>query len=200
MSTNYISKGAEISACGKYRYRLWREWRGTHDPNNWRWLRDAKGGIAKDGNNLDLGEPKACVFVMLNPSTADGSTDDPTIRRCVGFAKRWNFERLEVVNLFAFRATDPQTVLRMSHGPKSDDPVGVENSEHFERVMPRAGVVVCAWGNHGRHLDQDETALGWMLGYRAPIVALKISKDGNPCHPLYLPSNSARLPFMGRRT
>jgi hypothetical protein len=94
----YVYAGADISPDGRYRYRLWREWRGCASRDHWRWLG------AKDGAGHELGEPLSVLFVMLNPSTADGTTDDPTIRRCVGFAKRWRYDRLEVVNLFAHRA------------------------------------------------------------------------------------------------
>lgn len=127
----YISKGAAISPCGRYRYLLWREWRGTHDRKNWRWQ-----GF-KDGAGADVGEPKSCLFVMLNPSTADGDRDDPTIRRCVAFAKAWKFERLEVVNLFAFRATNPRDLLALDHDA---DPVGFSNKEHVEAAVERAGL------------------------------------------------------------
>ncbi len=179
--TDYINKGAIISADGHYRYLLWREWRGTHDPKNWRWLRDDRGRIEKDGSGADLGEPKVCAFVMLNPSTADGDIDDPTIRKCVGFAKLWRYERLEVVNLFAYRATDPRTVLRLGH---NDDPVGSQAQQYFDSLIDRAGIVVCAWGAHGSHLDQDETALGWLRD--KPIYTLGLTKDGHPRHPLYM--------------
>src|ERR1700733_11688299 len=93
--TDYIRSYADISSCGKYRYLLEREWRGTHNPKNWEWM-----GF-KDGVGEEVGQPKSALFVMLNPSTADAEKDDATIRRCVGFAKSWNYERLAVVNLYA---------------------------------------------------------------------------------------------------
>lgn len=114
----YLNAGARISADGKYRYLLWREWRGTHDPKNWCWIGP------EDSSGERYGEPKACLFIMLNPSTADGAADDPTIRRCVAFAKSWKFERLEVVNLFAYRATDPRHLLELNH---NDNPDGADN-------------------------------------------------------------------------
>ncbi|WP_239508926.1 DUF1643 domain-containing protein, partial [Stenotrophomonas maltophilia] len=80
---------------------LEREWRGTASNKNWKWL-----GF-NDGAGAPLGEPLSCMFVMLNPSTADADLDDPTIRRCVGFAKALKFDQLSVVNLFAYRATKP---------------------------------------------------------------------------------------------
>lgn len=194
MSDDYVAKGAVISACGRYRYRLWREWRGTHHPRNWEWIRDDGGGIAKDGAGDDIGWPKAMVFVMLNPSTADGSVDDPTIRRCVGFAKAWQFERLEVINLFAYRATRPSALLALTH---NDDPVGHENQSHVDNVMETAGRIVCAWGAHGGHLGQDETMLGWLDG-RA-TYALGLTAAGHPRHPLYCPRDVVLVPFHGRK-
>lgn len=181
----YICAGARISADGKYRYRLWREWRGTHDPKNWRWLG------AKDGAEQPLGDPKSCVFVMLNPSTADGERDDPTIRRCVGFAKRWNFERLEVVNLFAYRATKPKTIFDLL--ANGGDPIGWQNSEIVGEVATDAGLIVCAWGAHGDLGEQDEIMRGWLLPL--PCFALGFTKDGHPRHPLYAPADSPLVPM-----
>lgn len=167
--TNYVDLGAEISPDERYRYRLWREWRGTHDPSNWRW-------ITKDGNGDPMGEPKSVLFVMLNPSTADGLTDDPTIRRCVKFAQTWKYERLEVVNLFAFRATDPLELYA-----RSDDVIGIDNQECIEECVLRAGLIVCAWGNHGDYLNQHETVLGWI---ERKTYALGKTLSGMPVHPL----------------
>jgi hypothetical protein len=181
--TDYIESGAQISACGKYRYRLWREWRGTHDPENWHWY------DGYDGEGKRIGEPKSCVFIMLNPSTADGEKDDPTIRRCVGFAKAWNFERLEVVNLFAYRATQPAELLALR---SEDDPVGPENLEIIEDVAGRAGRIICAWGAHGGHMGQDETVLGWL---EREAFALGLTIDGSPRHPLYMPTKAVPMPF-----
>lgn len=185
---SYTDAYAEISACGKYRYLLSREWRGVAPHENWRWLG------AKDGAGHELGEPKACLFVMLNPSTADGVQDDPTIRRCVAYAKRFKFDRLEVVNLFAYRATDPQDVLRMTG---DGDPIGSGNQEIVEAAAHDAGLIICAWGAHGGHIDQDETMLGW-LGNRE-TWALGLTKDGHPKHPLYLKADAPLIRFNGRR-
>ncbi len=191
--TEYASKGAEISADGKYRYRLWREWRGTHDPLNWRWLRDAKGEVCKDGEGKPMGEPRSVLFIMLNPSTADAYVDDPTIRRCVGYAKAWKYERMEVVNLFAYRATDPRELLKLGH---DDDPVGVDNQRHVEMAVARAGFMVCAWGIHGSHLEQDKTMMGWITGWNKPITCLALTKTGMPRHPLRLHADWKPQPFV----
>ncbi len=174
--TDYISKGAIISPCGRYRYRLWREWRGTGAP---------------------LGEPKSVLFIMLNPSTADGEQDDPTIRRCVGFAKSWGYDRMEVVNLFAWRATSPSDLLAVEH---PNCPVGADNQEHIERAAEGADIIICAWGARGASQDQDRTVLGWLdrYGWTKKTHALKLTKAGQPCHPLYLPGDSKPFRFGER--
>lgn len=185
----YVVSGARISACGLYRYSLWREWRGTHDPKNWRWL----GGV--DGAGEPLGDPKACLFVMLNPSTADGEVDDATIRRCVGFARAWKYERLEVVNLFAYRATKPRDVLKLqnAHG----DVIGLHNSELVACAGRDAGLIVCAWGSNVENLDpmrdHVDTVRGWLDP--KPQFALGFTKDGHPRHPLYAPLASTLVPM-----
>jgi len=185
----YIMSGARISACGTYRYKLWREWRGTHDPDHWRWL----GG--KDGAGADLGDPLSCLFVMLNPSTADGEVDDPTIRRCVGFAKAWKYERLEVVNLFAYRATKPRDVLAAQNARA--DIIGLHNSEAMDTAARDAGLIVCAWGANATVLDPThdhvETVRGWLRD--KPMHALGFTKDGQPRHPLYAPLDSRLVPM-----
>lgn len=190
--SKYVSKGAVIR--GPYRYRLWREWRGFASDENWNWLTNERGEVAVDGAGKPLGEPKSCVFIMLNPSTADAEKDDPTIRRCVAYAKAWGYDRLDVVNLFAYRATDPKTVLAMT---RDDDPIGPDNQEIIEDVTMNAGKVICAWGTHGKHIGQDETVLGWIWP-ETTTYALKRTKDGSPSHPLYLPKNLAPFEWNGR--
>lgn len=197
MAIEYIDKGATISSCGRYRYRLWREWRLWPEPAKWHMWTNDDGTPIVDGAGKQLGEPLSCIFIMLNPSTADGDEDDPTIRRCVGYARRWGYDRLEVINLFAHRATDPASLLALND---NDDPVGPENRSAFRRVLNGdypVGQIVCAWGAHGGHLGQDETALGW-LGERARF-ALGLTKDGHPKHPLYLKADAELVPFRPSR-
>jgi hypothetical protein len=117
------------------------------------------------------------AFVGLNPSTADETTDDPTVRRCVGFARGWGFARLEVVNLYAFRATNPRQLWR------ADDPVGPENDRVLASVVAGADLVVAAWGTQPRPGRLAE--LAGILGGR-PLHALALTKDGAPRHPLYV--------------
>jgi hypothetical protein len=192
----YIRKHAILSADGQYRYMLDREWRGTHKHENWKWLTDSRGKIAVDGIGSDLGEPKPCVFIMLNPSTADADKDDPTIRKCVGFAKQWKFERLTVLNLFAFRATDPKVLLSMDDRRGGIDPVGFRNQEHVEEICTDAGRIVCAWGAHGDHLQQNETMLGWLFGFN--LHCLGLTKHGHPKHPLYVPYETPLQEYIPR--
>ena len=178
----YVRSYADISPCGRYRYLLEREWRGTHDPKHWRWFG------AKDGTGAELGEPQSVMFIMLNPSTADGNVDDPTIRRCVGFAKAWRYEAISVVNLFAYRATKPKDLFAAGdaiHGPR--------NQEVIERAACRAGLIIAAWGSHGAWGEQDEIVCGWL--HNRPIYALGLTKDGHPRHPLYL-RRDAKLQIM----
>lgn len=165
---------AVISDCGRYRYRLTRKW----------------------------GEGKRCGFVMLNPSTADAEQDDPTIRRCMGFARAWGCTELVVVNLFAFRATEPKDMLA------ADDPVGPNNMDHVKWAaemvagagdrygMPPAGPMVCAWGAHGSFVGQDATVRGWIEAKCVTPMALAFTKQGQPRHPLYLKSDLQPVPFV----
>ena len=197
--SNYLASGATISECGTYRYRLWREWR-LGNSTQWDMWTDDFGKPVVDGAGKQLGEPLSCVFVMLNPSTADGEDDDPTIRRCVAYAKAWGYDRLEVVNLFAYRATKPADLLALSH---HDEPWGPNNKEHVTAAVARAGIVVCAWGANGSHMAQGETVLGWILeaaeldGREIPVCALKLTLFGHPAHPLYLRRNEKPVPFSG---
>ena len=200
MTSPYLYAGATISSCGAYRYRLWREWRLHPQPAQWAMWADEDGAPVVDGAGAQLGEPLSCVFVMLNPSTADGTQDDPTIRRCVNFARREGFDRLEVVNLFAYRATKPAVMFNAS---PDVDIIGPENQRHIEEALDLAGLIICAWGAHGDHSLQGNFVLGWIedANYRAaPICCLGTTKDGHPRHPLYVPGNAPLVPFRGQGT
>lgn len=128
-------------------------------------------------------------FLMLNPSTADETKLDPTCTRCRDFAEAWGYGALIVTNLFAWRATDPQDM------KKAEDPVGPENDEHIVEVALGAGVVVCAWGNHGIFQDRVNQVLALLRFRGAKLHALKITGAGQPAHPLYLPAELRPIPF-----
>lgn len=161
----YLAATALLSACGAYRYRLNRCW----------------------------GYGRPLLFVMLNPSTADGSEDDATIRKCVGFARRLGFTGIQVVNLFAYRATDPVELVRAGY------PVGPDNDAHIADAVSDAGrnLVVCAWGGSAPSLAKDSRVADVMTLLRrrcAKPVALALTNGGVPRHPLMLPySCSFRL-------
>lgn len=155
-----MTRNALISDDGAYRYRLSRYW--------------------------DHSEP-VVTFIMLNPSTADASVDDATIRKCIGFAQRWRCGGIEVGNLFAFRATNPADM------KKAADPVGPENWRHLEVICVGAqesgGRVVCAWGANGGLKTQDSKFLQRCVhDWNCRPMALRMTvKSRMPEHPLYVP-------------
>jgi hypothetical protein len=129
--------------------------------------------------HLKDGDPLSYVnFVLLNPSTATATEDDPTIRRCIGFAERWGYPSLVVTNLFALRSTDPRA-LRTSRAP-----VGPDNDHWLMKSAMGADRIVAAWGNHGRYLKRGAKVL-W-LGLPRPVYCFGLTKVGEPKHPLYL--------------
>lgn len=143
---------AIISDCGEYRYTLERAIPG--------------------------GNGKAVLFVMLNPSTADASKDDPTIRRCIGFARAWGASRLMVGNLSAWRSTDPAMVPQMPWGPQCDT--------HLDAMASRADLIVCAWGANAARMQHRAGDVCMLLAEHRPIHHLGLTRDGHPKHPLYL--------------
>ena len=118
------------------------------------------------------------MLIGLNPSTADAKRDDPTIRRCIGFARNWGFGHLWVLNLFAFRATYPKDLMAAT------DPIGARNDEWIRRVARKVDRVVAVWGNDGAFLDRSTRARS-MLGDRLEVI--RLNAGGEPAHPLYLP-------------
>jgi hypothetical protein len=126
---------------------------------------------------------------MLNPSTADSAIDDPTVRKCIAFARRWGFGRLEVVNLFAGRAATPEALFRMA------DPCGPENDAHIEAGAGRADHIIAAWGNHGTVSSRDRAVLPMLRRSGKPVSCLAVNLTGAPRHPLYVPGDQTRKWF-----
>ncbi len=157
-----ILKGARIDPTGTYRYLLWRIW--------------------------DTNKPRV-LFVMLNPSTADAETDDPTIRRCIGFAKSWGYGSLQVVNLFAYRATNPEELRKCA------DPIGPRNDDYIEEGLESANRVIMAWGTKGTLLGRDRIVKEILKPFRPHC--LQLSKDGHPKHPLYIAAKCEPILFEG---
>lgn len=158
--------GARIDDSKCYRYRLWRHW----------------------------SEEPLLGFCMLNPSTADAEVDDPTIRRCIGFAQRGGYGGIEVCNLFALRATDPAELFTPRLVPDGSrhyllDPIGPENDAAILECLDRSEHIVCAWGGRkGNPLIRAKQVLH-LLGKRI-ILHLGLTQNGMPRHPLYLPNDT----------
>lgn len=161
---------AVISSCGRYRYALSRQ-----------------TGLLNAGGTV--------LFIMLNPSTADAETDDPTIRRCLGFARRWGYRRLDVANLYAWRATDPARL------HDAADPVGPENDQWIARLACRARLVIVAWG---ANLHPQPRRVGRVCDlldhYRRPVRCLGLTQHGHPRHPVRLAGAIEPVPFPTGRT
>jgi hypothetical protein len=146
---------ADLSDDGLYRYRLTRRWGGQNDP---------------------------CIcWIMLNPSTADAVVDDPTIRRCISFSEAWGFGSLIVVNLFAFRSTDPDLL------PSVEDPIGPRNDHAIRLAALEANRCIAAWGTKGGHRHRNADVIRLVTDdCMEDMHALTITKDGHPKHPLYV--------------
>jgi len=160
---------AKFSPDRKYRYMLSRTW--------------AEGGLF-------------CLFICLNPSTADEVKNDPTITRCVNFARDWGFSSMLFGNLFALRSTDPKALYT------EFDPVGPENDYWLKKMASAADRIVLAWGEHGRCRNRGLAVLD-MVRYPSvfhrsgeykgvpfpprPLYCFAQNKSGQPKHPLYLP-------------
>jgi hypothetical protein len=157
-----LARRALFDPTGRYRYALERRW--------------APGG-------------RRLAFILLNPSTADGERDDPTVRRCIGFARRWGFSSLEVVNLFALRATQPAALRGAA------DPVGPENDGHLLAAAGRADRVVLAWGIHGKWRGREGEVLRLLRESRRGLSCLGLTREGHPRHVLYLPALARPVPF-----
>ncbi len=158
-----MNRETVFSPCRQYRYTLWRKVPVTFsfEPRKWT-------GFVQ--------------FIGLNPSTADETTNDPTVRRCIDYASRWGFGSMCMTNLFALRATDPKVML--AHPV----PIGILNIHWLTEIAKEAGLIICAWGVHGQHIGQAETVLEHLdrAGLRSKLHRLKKTKDGIPGHPLYL--------------
>ena len=146
---SFIYKNATFSSCRKYRYSLSRIW-------------DKK--------------KKYVLFIGFNPSTADEEVDDPTIRRCVNYAKNWGYGGFMMVNLFAYRTTLPSNLKKVKYT------VGKDNDKYIVTLSKKADITVAAWGNNGDFYSRDKEVLSLVPS----LMCLKINKSGQPAHPLYL--------------
>jgi len=161
-SEDSLERTAIFDATGDYRYRLDRQWQ-------------AQGSTV--------------AFVMLNPSRADATCDDPTLRACIQFAQRWCYSSLSVVNLFGYRTPQPALL------KKAKDPIGDENDEYVLKAVSEATSVVLAWGNEGGWMKRDRAILNLLTPYEPKISCLAINRSGHPRHPLYIKRDTVRQPF-----
>ncbi len=167
-------RSADISECGRYRWSLRRSWQ-----------------IWERGEHVQgMG---VCCFVMLNPSTADGEQDDPTIRRCIGFCRSWGYDILSVRNLFAWRATDPRELFN------TNTATGGHRGDTELLAAATADMLVVAWGA-GVPFGRDEQALELFKTHfpGVPLYCLGTTKHGHPRHPLYV--RAVTLPTLFNAT
>jgi hypothetical protein len=152
-----VRRGARFSRDRRFRYVLTRLW--------------------------DRAQP-VCAFVLLNPSAADERADDPTVRRCAAFARRWGFGGVTIVNLFALRATQPRALRDAA------DPIGRRNDLALVRQARRAALVVLGWGEQGRLRGRAAEVRSLLTPFGAKLRVLGWTRSGEPRHPLYLDSDS----------
>lgn len=133
--------------------------------------------------------PSTLLFIMCNPSTADGTTDDPTIRRCLGFARDLQFDRLHVVNLWAIRSTAPQAV-------RLPNAVGSHNDLIIRAQIKLAHTIVCAWSDWGATHGRDQQVRSIAQSCGRTLHCLGLTKSGNPRHPLYLRRTTALQVYL----
>lgn len=160
-----MESGATFSPCKEYRYTLTRKW----------------------------GDGEPLIVIGLNPSTADASVDDPTIRRIIGFAHREGAAGMLMLNLFALRSTKPEGLWA------AQDPVGPNNDhvlrEHAALSARTGHPIVCAWGNGGMFLYREIVVVKALLAHGARLSHFGLTKAGEPKHPLYLKGDTPLQPF-----
>jgi len=148
-------KRATLSPCKQYRFQLERSWGKPVTRNS------------------------TVGFIGLNPSTADATHDDPTIRKCIAYAQAWHFKKLIMVNLFAWRATNPNELLETNH------PVGALNDKYVDAALKQCRLVVACWGEYGTILNRSDDL---RTRYPKRLMCLSTNQSGEPTHPLYLPA------------
>ncbi len=156
----FLQKHAVISPDGTYRYRLSRTWDGTKLP---------------------------MVWIMLNPSTADATEDDPTIRRCMSFARREGCGGIEVLNLFAYRATKPKELEQVT------DPIGPDNDQWIKEVLHPHSHCVCGWGAFPKAWGRAADVMDLTRGIN--FLCLGRTAAGHPLHPLYVAGDKPFVPW-----
>lgn len=153
-----MEKKAIISKDKIYRYKLSRTWDSTKP---------------------------TILFIGLNPSIANENVDDPTITRCINFAKDWGYGTLLMANLFAFRSTYPKDIYLI------DDPIGKDNDHYLLECVTQSDLIVACWGNNGTYMNREKVITELVPN----LYCLQKNKNGTPHHPLRLPRNIDPVPF-----
>lgn len=153
-----MEKKAIISKDKIYRYKLSRTWDSTKP---------------------------TILFIGLNPSIADENIDDPTITRCINFAKDWGYGTLLMANLFAFRSTYSKDIYLI------DDPIGKDNDHYLLECVTQSDLIVACWGNNGTYMNREKVIKELVPN----LYCLQKNKNGTPHHPLRPPRNIHPLPF-----
>lgn len=153
-----MKKQANISKDKIYRYTLSRTWDSTKP---------------------------TVLFIGLNPSIADENVDDPTVTRCINFAKDWGYGTLLMANLFAYRSTYPKEIYLI------DDPIGKDNDYYLLECVKQSDLIIACWGNNGTYMGREK-----IIKELVPnLYCLQKNKNGTPHHPLRLPRNINPIPF-----
>jgi len=153
-----VKKDAYISDCEDYRYYLTRVW------------------------DEDL--PRV-MYVLLNPSTADHTVDDQTVRKCMGFAKGWEHGSIEIVNLFAYRTKNPKVLKSVIDKKGEAFAIGPKNDEYIKAAAERADLIVLGWGNNAKDFEQRRAEVLEILKEKE-VKCLDITIQEQPKHPLYI--------------
>lgn len=167
MNLDQIMTRAQFSPCLQYRYTLPRWFESSA-------LRD-----------------RICLFVCLNPSTADDERNDPSVSRMIGYAQGWGYDGLLVGNAYAYRSTDPRGLKRMGY------PIGQDNDAWLVAMAKLASLTVIAWGNHCTPA-RAERVRSLLQDAGADLHYLKLTKRGEPWHPLYLRKDLSPQPWAKR--
>ena len=164
-----LGSGAQLSPCRRYRFHLWRGW-------------------SEEGGRV--------AFLALNPLTADAEQDDPTVRRMIGFAKAWGYGGLDLVNLYAWRATDPIDLIAAESAGMCTSG-GDVNDRCIVNVARNARRVIACWGAFPQARERGEEVAALLDEAGVPLECISWTKTGAPQHPLYLPRGVQPTPWRG---
>lgn len=156
---------AIFSPCRLYRYALFRQW----------------------GENRQ----NACMFIGLNPSTADEIQNDPTVTRCIRYAYSWHFDAMFMMNAYAYRSTGPDALKSVA------DIIGPQNDDYLRDTQMHATLAVACWGNH---IDTERQARIVKLFCYYDLQCLGHNKNGTPKHPLYIAHKTPLRNFVKGET